>query len=97
MHGDLDFSSDPWPNISESAIDLVRKMLVRDPRKRITAHEVLCKFFLFSVSYPMDIYDNNCDSDVMVGKNVMSLASAVMSLASAGCLFEEDALKFSRK
>ncbi|XP_027348937.1 calcium-dependent protein kinase 1-like isoform X2 [Abrus precatorius] len=41
LHGDLDFSSDPWPNISESAKDLVRKMLVRDPRKRITAHEVL--------------------------------------------------------
>ena len=44
LHGDLDFSSEPWPNISESAKDLVRKMLVRDPRKRITAHEVLCKF-----------------------------------------------------
>ncbi|KAG2683142.1 hypothetical protein I3843_10G019600 [Carya illinoinensis] len=42
LHGDLDFSSDPWPNISENAKDLVRKMLVRDPRKRITAHEVLC-------------------------------------------------------
>lgn len=42
LHGDLDFSSDPWPNISESAKDLVRKMLVRDPRRRLTAHEVLC-------------------------------------------------------
>lgn len=42
LHGDLDFSSDPWPTISESAKDLVRKMLVRDPRNRITAHEVLC-------------------------------------------------------
>ncbi|KAF5473969.1 hypothetical protein F2P56_005915 [Juglans regia] len=42
LHGDLNFSSDPWPNISESAKDLVRKMLVRDPRKRITAHEILC-------------------------------------------------------
>ncbi|KAG4916546.1 hypothetical protein JHK87_054103 [Glycine soja] len=41
LHGDLDFSSDPWLNISESAKDLVRKMLVRDPRKRMTAHEVL--------------------------------------------------------
>ncbi|RDX73745.1 Calcium-dependent protein kinase 1, partial [Mucuna pruriens] len=41
LYGDLDFSSDPWSNISESAKDLVRKMLVRDPRKRITAHEVL--------------------------------------------------------
>ncbi|OIV89013.1 hypothetical protein TanjilG_07637 [Lupinus angustifolius] len=42
LHGDLDFNSDPWPQISESAKDLVRKMLVRDPRKRMTAHQVLC-------------------------------------------------------
>ncbi|GAB2295788.1 Calcium-dependent protein kinase 25, variant 2 [Dionaea muscipula] len=42
LHGDLDFSSDPWPNISDGAKDLVRRMLVRDPKKRLTAHEVLC-------------------------------------------------------
>ncbi|KAK4284007.1 hypothetical protein QN277_000898 [Acacia crassicarpa] len=42
LHGDLDFLSDPWPSISESAKDLVRKMLVRDPRRRLTAHQVLC-------------------------------------------------------
>ncbi|CAI9760900.1 unnamed protein product [Fraxinus pennsylvanica] len=42
LHGDIDFSSDPWPNISESAKDLVKKMLVRDPKRRLTAHEVLC-------------------------------------------------------
>ncbi|KAL3536003.1 hypothetical protein ACH5RR_004464 [Cinchona calisaya] len=42
LQGDLDFSSDPWPKISEGAKDLIRKMLVRDPKKRITAHEVLC-------------------------------------------------------
>ena len=52
LHGDLDFSSDPWLNISESAKDLVRKMLVRDPRKRMTAHEVLRKF-LYSYSIEM--------------------------------------------
>ena len=45
LHGDLDFSPEPWPSISEEAKDLVRKMLVRDPRKRLTAHEVLCEFF----------------------------------------------------
>lgn len=45
LHGDLDFSSDPWPSISEDAKDLVRRMLVRDPKKRLTAHEVLCKYF----------------------------------------------------
>jgi calcium-dependent protein kinase len=43
LHGDLDFSSDPWPSISDSAKDLVRKMLVRDPRRRPTAHDVLCE------------------------------------------------------
>ncbi|KAL3535995.1 hypothetical protein ACH5RR_004456 [Cinchona calisaya] len=39
--GELDFVSEPWPSISESAKDLVRKMLVRDPKKRLKAHEVL--------------------------------------------------------
>ncbi|KAK1429295.1 hypothetical protein QVD17_11501 [Tagetes erecta] len=42
LRGKLDFSSDPWPSISESAKDLVTKMLIRNPRKRISAHEVLC-------------------------------------------------------
>lgn len=42
LRGDLDFVSDPWPAISESAKDLVRKMLVRDPKRRMTAHQVLC-------------------------------------------------------
>ncbi|KAK6942497.1 EF-hand domain, partial [Dillenia turbinata] len=42
LKGDLDFISDPWPSISEGAKDLVRRMLVRDPKKRLTAHEVLC-------------------------------------------------------
>jgi len=44
LHGEVDFCSDPWPNISESAKDLVKKMLDRDPKTRITAHEVLSKF-----------------------------------------------------
>ncbi|BAT96505.1 Calcium-dependent protein [Vigna angularis] len=42
LKGELDFVSEPWPSISESAKDLVRRMLVRDPKKRLTAHEVLC-------------------------------------------------------
>lgn len=43
LRGKLDLESDPWPSISDSAKDLVRKMLIRDPTKRETAHEVLCK------------------------------------------------------
>ncbi|XP_073278352.1 calcium-dependent protein kinase 26-like [Primulina huaijiensis] len=41
LRGEIDFSSDPWPKISDSAKDLVKKMLVRDPKRRLTAHQVL--------------------------------------------------------
>lgn len=43
LKGELDFVSEPWPSISESAKDLVRRMLVRDPKRRLTAHQVLCE------------------------------------------------------
>ncbi|KAG0467054.1 hypothetical protein HPP92_018634 [Vanilla planifolia] len=42
LRGELDFMSEPWPNISEDAKDLVRRMLIRDPNRRLTAHQVLC-------------------------------------------------------
>ncbi|XP_047337638.1 calcium-dependent protein kinase 2-like [Impatiens glandulifera] len=41
LEGSIDFDSDPWPSISESAKDLVRKMLTKDPKKRITSQQVL--------------------------------------------------------
>ncbi|KAL0730629.1 hypothetical protein Bca4012_026722 [Brassica carinata] len=41
VKGEIDFVSQPWPSISESAKDLVRKMLTKDPRRRITAAQVL--------------------------------------------------------
>ena len=44
LRGKLDFESEPWPSISDSAKDLVRNMLTRDPKKRFSAHEVLCKY-----------------------------------------------------
>lgn len=45
LHGDVDLESEPWPSISESAKDLVRKMLTKDPKKRITAAEALGNYF----------------------------------------------------
>ncbi|KAJ6893036.1 hypothetical protein NC652_027135 [Populus alba x Populus x berolinensis] len=41
LQGDIDFESDPWPSISNSAKDLVRRMLTQDPKKRITSAQVL--------------------------------------------------------
>ncbi|MED6168166.1 Calcium-dependent protein kinase 12 [Stylosanthes scabra] len=39
--GRIDFQSEPWPSISDSAKDLIRKMLDQNPKTRLTAHEVL--------------------------------------------------------
>ncbi|KAJ9706066.1 hypothetical protein PVL29_001571 [Vitis rotundifolia] len=41
LRGHVDFSSDPWPSISNSAKDLVKKMLRADPKERLTAIDVL--------------------------------------------------------
>lgn len=47
LKGELDFASNPWPAISDSAKDLIKKMLEMDPKKRISAHQVLCEFVAF--------------------------------------------------
>lgn len=41
LEGDIDFESKPWPSISSTAKDLIRRMLTQDPKKRITAAQVL--------------------------------------------------------
>ncbi|PRQ25202.1 putative protein kinase CAMK-CDPK family [Rosa chinensis] len=42
LKGYIDFESDPWPVISDSAKDIIRKMLCSRPKDRLSAHEVLC-------------------------------------------------------
>jgi calcium-dependent protein kinase len=42
LKSELDFVSDPWPKISESAKDLLRKMLNPNVAKRLKSHQVLC-------------------------------------------------------
>ncbi|KAG9148277.1 hypothetical protein Leryth_012231 [Lithospermum erythrorhizon] len=37
----VDFRRDPWPKVSDSAKDLVKRMLNPDPKKRLTAQEVI--------------------------------------------------------
>ncbi|KAH9803729.1 calcium-dependent protein kinase 33 [Citrus sinensis] len=41
MSGEIDFKSDPWPTISSSAKDLIRRMLIRDPNNQITVAQIL--------------------------------------------------------
>ncbi|GAB4835229.1 Calcium-dependent protein kinase 8 [Ancistrocladus abbreviatus] len=37
----IDFKRDPWPKVSDNAKDLVKRMLSPDPKRRLTAQEVL--------------------------------------------------------
>ncbi|KAL7139145.1 hypothetical protein ABFS83_09G031800 [Erythranthe nasuta] len=41
LRGSIDFKREPWPQVSESAKNLVRQMLDTDPKKRLTAQQVL--------------------------------------------------------
>lgn len=43
LRGNIDFTSDPWPSISNSAKDLVKKMLRQDPAERFSALDALSK------------------------------------------------------
>ncbi|URE05386.1 calcium-dependent protein kinase [Musa troglodytarum] len=40
-----DFRRKPWPSISNSAKDFVKKLLVKDPHVRLTAAQALCMCF----------------------------------------------------
>ncbi|KAL9444474.1 hypothetical protein AB3S75_017629 [Citrus x aurantiifolia] len=41
LKGEINFQRDPFPSISSSAIELVRRMLTQDPKRRITVAQVL--------------------------------------------------------
>ncbi|KAK7388991.1 hypothetical protein VNO78_23822 [Psophocarpus tetragonolobus] len=41
LRGVIDFKREPWPQISDTAKSLVRQMLEPDPKKRLTAQQVL--------------------------------------------------------
>merc|ERR1712235_209583 len=41
VRGEFDFLPPYWDNISDSAMDLIRKLLVVNPKKRLTAEQTL--------------------------------------------------------
>jgi calcium-dependent protein kinase len=65
LRGQIDFTSDPWPRISSGAKDLVRKMLSSDPKRRISAYDVLskidCKTVFFErLKYILELISGKC-------------------------------------
>lgn len=47
VRGNLRFPTNVFRSVSPSAKDLMRKMICRDPSRRISAEQALSKFFLF--------------------------------------------------
>lgn len=52
----VDFKRDPWPKVSDSAKDLVRKMLNPIPGQRLTAQEVLDHPWMRNAKKAPDVY-----------------------------------------
>ncbi|KAL5224760.1 hypothetical protein ABZP36_011399 [Zizania latifolia] len=63
LEAHINFESDPWPRISDSAKDLIRKMLCPCPSERLKAHEVL--------KHPW-ICDNGVATDRALDPSVLS-------------------------
>ncbi|KAL9245770.1 hypothetical protein vseg_019384 [Gypsophila vaccaria] len=58
LKADPSFTEPPWPSLSAEAIDFVKRMLNKDPRKRVTAAQALCHPWLrnhVDVKVPLDV------------------------------------------
>lgn len=58
LKADPSFTEPPWPSLSMEAKDFVKRMLNKDPRKRITAAQALCHPWLRNhgeVNVPLDV------------------------------------------
>lgn len=44
LKADPSFEEQPWPTLSSEAKDFVKRLLNKDPRKRMTAAQALCEF-----------------------------------------------------
>ncbi|KAG2438170.1 hypothetical protein HXX76_005777 [Chlamydomonas incerta] len=80
----VDFTSDPWPAISEAAKDCVRRMLVRDPKRRATATQILQHEWM---------RENGCAADQPIQLEVLSR----MKQFSAMNRLKKEALKLIAK
>ncbi|NP_001313180.1 calcium-dependent protein kinase 29-like [Nicotiana tabacum] len=90
LKGHVDLESPPWPFISASAKDLVKKMLTVDPKRRITAHQALEHPWLKKDG---EASDKPIDSAVLVRMKQFRAMNKMKKLALkviAGNLSEEE-------
>lgn len=62
----IDFRRDPWPKVSGNAKDLIKKMLHPDPRRRLTAQQVLGIISAFKCNCFWCSYEINVKTDQII-------------------------------
>ncbi|PKA50079.1 Calcium-dependent protein kinase 5 [Apostasia shenzhenica] len=78
LKGAIDFESEPWPSISDSAKDLIRNMLYHQPSQRLTAHQVLCHPWICTNGVAPD---RSLDSAVLSRLKQFSAMNKLMKMA----------------
>ncbi|MBA0873489.1 hypothetical protein Goshw_002776, partial [Gossypium schwendimanii] len=86
----VDFSSKPWPSISHQAKDLVRRMLNPDPKRRLTAAQVLSHPWIKEDGEAPDTPLDNAVLSRLKQFKAMNQFKKVALKVIAGCLSEEE-------
>ncbi|XP_054819385.1 calcium-dependent protein kinase 2-like [Prosopis cineraria] len=90
LRGHVDFSADPWPSISPSAKDLVKKMLNSDPKARLTAYQVLNHPWIKEDGEAPDTPLDNAVLNRLKQFRAMNQFKKAALRVIAGCLSEEE-------
>ncbi|KAG0479146.1 hypothetical protein HPP92_013865 [Vanilla planifolia] len=90
LEAPVDLKSDPWPSISDGAKDLVKKMLCKDPQKRLTAFEVLNHPWIKEDGEAPDTPLDNAVLNRLKQFRELNKFKQVALRVIAGCLSEEE-------
>ncbi|XP_006664312.3 calcium-dependent protein kinase 25 [Oryza brachyantha] len=90
LRGQIDLATDPWPNISSGAKDLVRKMLNINPKERLTAFQVLNHPWIKEDGDAPDVPLDNVVLNRLKQFRAMNQFKKAALRIIAGCLSEEE-------
>lgn len=94
MKGDFDFPANEWKGVSDSAKDLVRKLLCVDPQQRMSVDEVLQHAWLASSGVPASELHS---PGVMMDKDIFEQTKAIHNEFLQGMRGTEDSAGFFLK
>ena len=76
VKGDFQFPESEWKGVSEAAKDLIRKMIVLDPSKRLSAKQVLNHEWMnMNGNESINISNNSSNNDNSSNSNILNLNS----------------------